>query len=305
LPIPNLTIINIDGFSDAFGAIVASPAVGEKGRMDVRVEVTAPGGHSSVPPAHTGIGILSALLVELENNPIPAHIGRATPLYGTLQCYGAHAPGLGRSVKREIRRSLHSDKALHKVEDYFFTQNPRIAAQGGTTTAVDLIGGGVKTNALPELSWAVINHRISTSSSISELTERDTDVFKSVVEKFNMTYTAFGETVRKGSEVVKMNVDDAFHDPLEPAPVSPTAGDEAEAYKLLSGTIKSTYSVHRGVGGDNIVVAPGLSTGNTDTRYYWNLSRNIFRYNHKNGVNATELSGVHTVNESKSLSVWL
>lgn len=118
-----------------------------------------------------------------------------------------------------------------------------------------------------------------------------------------MTYTAFGETVRKGSEVVKLNVDDAFHDPLEPAPVSPKAGDEAEGYKLLSGTIKSTYNVHRGVEGDNVVVAPGLSTGNTDTRYYWNLSRNIFRYNHKNGVNATELSGVHTVNESTFYSL--
>lgn len=48
-----LKYAGIDGFSDVFGGIIAAPAVGEKGRVDVRVEVNAPGGHSSVPPAHT------------------------------------------------------------------------------------------------------------------------------------------------------------------------------------------------------------------------------------------------------------
>jgi len=33
----------------------------------------------------------------------------------------------------------------------------------GTTQAIDLVGGGVKTNALPENAWAVVNHRISTT----------------------------------------------------------------------------------------------------------------------------------------------
>ena len=32
----------------------------------------------------------------------------------------------------------------------------------GTTQAIDLIHGGVKTNALPEEAWAVVNNRIAT-----------------------------------------------------------------------------------------------------------------------------------------------
>ena len=36
------------------------PAVGEKGYFDTRVEVLTPGGHSSIPPAHT-VCILCAL----------------------------------------------------------------------------------------------------------------------------------------------------------------------------------------------------------------------------------------------------
>ena len=39
------------------------PALAEKGYVDVRVEVTASGGHSSVPPPHTAIGMLSAIIV--------------------------------------------------------------------------------------------------------------------------------------------------------------------------------------------------------------------------------------------------
>ena len=41
------------GFNDEFGSIIASPGIAEKGHLNVRVEVTAPGGHSSIPPPHT------------------------------------------------------------------------------------------------------------------------------------------------------------------------------------------------------------------------------------------------------------
>ena len=42
-----------------------------------------------------------------------------------------------------------------------------------------------------------------------------------------------------------------------------------------------------------------------DTRYYWALTRHIYRYNHHNSGNGTSLSnGVHTVNECE-LILWL
>ena len=42
-----------DGFSEQFGTPFAIPAIGEKGYFDTRLEVTTPGGHSSIPPEHT------------------------------------------------------------------------------------------------------------------------------------------------------------------------------------------------------------------------------------------------------------
>jgi Gly-Xaa carboxypeptidase len=41
------------GFTEMYGSVFATPGIAEKGYLDVRVEVTAPGGHSSVPPHHT------------------------------------------------------------------------------------------------------------------------------------------------------------------------------------------------------------------------------------------------------------
>jgi Gly-Xaa carboxypeptidase len=40
------------------GIAIARPAVGEKGYMDVSIELKTPGGHSSLPPEHTVSTIL-------------------------------------------------------------------------------------------------------------------------------------------------------------------------------------------------------------------------------------------------------
>ena len=82
-------------------------------------------------------------------------------MYQKTQCLAAYAPKLPKSVRKAIKKSVKSDKALKEAEKALFT-NIGFKALVGTTQAIDLIGGGVKTNALPESAWAVINHRIAT-----------------------------------------------------------------------------------------------------------------------------------------------
>ena len=41
------------GYGERYGGIFASPAIAEKGKLDTRIEVNTPGGHSSIPPEHT------------------------------------------------------------------------------------------------------------------------------------------------------------------------------------------------------------------------------------------------------------
>ena len=75
--------------------MTALPSVAEKGYLDVRLTVSSPGGHSSIPPVHTvesfvlnlfvatltlmfiqSIGLLATMIVALEETPIPVKLSR-------------------------------------------------------------------------------------------------------------------------------------------------------------------------------------------------------------------------------------
>jgi Gly-Xaa carboxypeptidase len=290
------------GFSDQEGGVFAVPGVAEKGYLDVRVTIHTPGGHSSIPPAHTSIGILSRLLVEYERNPYTPKLyvisntvlifycllvltsdsrTRGTTVYKTVQCLGEYAPELPSKLRDAIKKSPKSDKALAQVEKFLF-EAPQWRALVGTTQAIDLIHGGVKSNALPEESWAVVNHRIdiarcvlalarnccvmtyNVTSSVDAVKKSDTALLKSLAQQFNLSYTAFGEklTSADAPSYGSLELADAWGTALEPAPVTPIDG---AAYKLLAGTIKATYDHHRAdeLHKQDIVVAPGIMTGNT------------------------------------------
>ncbi|KIM82989.1 hypothetical protein PILCRDRAFT_447597 [Piloderma croceum F 1598] len=291
------------GIENKLGTPFATLGVAEKGYTDVRVEITSPGGHSSLPPPHTSIGMLSAILVHFESNPFGVHLKRDTPIYWMAQCLAEHAPSLPSDVKNAAKKSATSDKALKVVEEYFF-QSSMFKSLAGSTQAIDLTGGGVKSNALPEQAWAVVNHRIATESSLDALKSRDTALLQSLAIQFNLTYNAFGvsQSDEDAPAYGTLTLSETFHEGLEPAPITPI--DELP-YQLLSGTIKATYKTRRSPEHANIPVIPGIMSGNTDTRYYWDLTKHIFRYNHYNAGNGTSLGKVHTVNESINVDAFL
>ena len=106
--------------------------------------------------------MLASLLVKLEANPIAPKLERGTPLYGMIQCLGEHAPELPSALRKSIKASEYSDSALDIVQKAMSKADKSFKAMVGTTQAIDLINGGVKTNALPESAYAVVNHRIAT-----------------------------------------------------------------------------------------------------------------------------------------------
>ena len=105
--------------------------------------------------------------------------------------------------------------------------------------------------------------------------EHDTNLLKHLGQEFNLTYTAFGRLIsKKGSRASgTLTLSDAFHEGLEPAPVTPT-GKDAGPYQLLSGTIKATYNIHRSLpsSSDSIIVAPSIMSGNTGIAHFYLLS---------------------------------
>ncbi|KAJ4473875.1 Zn-dependent exopeptidase [Lentinula aciculospora] len=276
------------------GAIFALPGVSEKGYFDASIKVSTPGGHSSVLPDHTSIGLLSLLIVSLESNPHLPRLTRNGTAFAAAQCAVAHAPeGKFPPVMKTLaRRAMnpHDEIALKKFGDVLFEAVPFFSVLSRTTQAVDLISGGVKVNALPERAEALVNHRIADSTS--EIKNHITDLVLFFGAQHNLSIHGFGVDVRHGSEIGKIVLSEAFYSALEPSPLTPIANNHM--YDVLSGTIKATLQSSSRYEAANVVLTPSLGL---DTRFCWNLTENIFRYSHRGDRNAV-YSGVHTTNEA-------
>jgi Gly-Xaa carboxypeptidase len=189
-------------------------------------------------------------------------------------------------LRKTIKKSLKSKKAAKSVADYIAKKNVFQRYLMQTSQATDLISGGVKINALPEKVYAVINHRIAVESHVDDIRSKlRTLVESKILKKFSMSLDAWGDVSgnTSSSAVGQIMLED-FDMPLEPSPVSPF---DTDAYKTFTGTIKQVM-------GKDIIVAPSLMTGNTDTKFYWGLTPNIYRFS---PMREEGRANAHTVDE--------
>lgn len=97
----------------------------------------------------------------LEAHPHEPELRRDRTYYQHLQCIAEHGSDVPKELKTLIKKSRKSDKALEDLIEFLDSQDREFRPSTTTTQAVDIISGGVKSNALPELSCAVVNHRIA------------------------------------------------------------------------------------------------------------------------------------------------
>ena len=190
-------------------------------------------------------------------------------------------------LRKTVKKALTSKKAAKSVADYVASKDIFKRYLMQTSQATDLISGGVKINALPEKVYAVINHRIAVESRVQNIRDSMKSVIESnILNKFDLSLDAWGSiSGNTSSSSTGQIILENFDDPLEPSPVSPF---DTEAYKRFTGTIKQVF-------GEEVIVAPSLMTGNTDTKFYWNLSKNIYRFS---PVRDGGRSNAHTVDEN-------
>ncbi|KAI9364957.1 carboxypeptidase S, partial [Zopfochytrium polystomum] len=284
------------GLEEAFGTTFAYLAISEKGAVSVRFSVSTPGGHASVPPAHTGIGILSLLVVNLEANPFPLSLGtdeNESPLLQQLRCEAAHAPLMPNDLRETISRvdrsvGAEKDEAKRELANKLAV-DPIYKAVMSTTQAVDLISGGIKVNALPELATATANYRIAADSSIAKTEDRLFQLTKSVAAAFNMTLTQKilcrrrQRRIRTGT--IRIVSESA---PMEPSRKTPVDG---KPYKVMAGTVLHALKREN----EPLFVSPSSPTFNTDTRFYHRLSEHIFRFSPPRSRASQRM---HTVDEN-------
>ncbi|ORY76000.1 vacuole protein [Leucosporidium creatinivorum] len=262
------------GLDTSYGRPFAHLGLAEKGAVTLDISVHTPGGHSSMPPEHTGIGILSLLLVELEKNPFPPMLREGNPMLSELLCGAEHG-----TMHPALKARVEDHMEWKQLGVELAKKNPIFRAFLGTSQAIDLVQGGIKVNALPELSTASANYRIDFLSSVNETLTRLTSILAPVVASLEMTLDAFGSHAEATNNVVRLRSRAA----LEPAPLTPSHGP---AFELMSGTVKHVF--------EGAIVAPSGMIANTDTKWTWNLTRNIYRF-----VPSTQnlIQGYHTVDE--------
>lgn len=274
------------------GKKFATPGVGEKGYTDVHITIRMPGGHSSIPTDHTSIGVMSELITAIEAEQYPTYLVDENPFLGLLECGASHAPDFPKKLKKMLGK--HTMNTCKAKPDYLALEAAKMGRPVQylmqTSQAVDVIGGGVKVNALPERTSVTVNHRINIGDVPENVWGHLTELAKPIAKKYNLTLHAFDGT-KEAALSISLSPSDTT---LRVAPITPTNIDTVTPYAILAATTRALY-------GEDIIVSPGMTTGNTDTRYYWNITKHIFRFGP--GFDPTwdkGLGNIHTVNEKVS-----
>ncbi len=135
--------------------------VAEKGYMTLELAVRTEGGHSSMPPSETAIGILSRAVGNLERDPFPTRMdGPGMMIFdwvGPEMNFGmkllfANRWLLGGLIRGELLKT------------------PSMAAALRTTTAPTVFQAGNKENVLPQEAKALVNFRLLPGDTVDTVT---------------------------------------------------------------------------------------------------------------------------------------
>jgi Gly-Xaa carboxypeptidase len=234
----------------------ALPAVAEKGFLDVHLKLEVTGGHSSRPPAHSGIGIMAQMIVALEANPFKPRLTMENPFRGFLECQVKYSPN---EVESWLRNALINGENEVDI-------GTRLADERGeevrfsmqTSQAVDVIRAGNATNQLPETVEAIVNYRIAPHDSIYTVKKKIAEELVPIAKKYNVIVKGFGndQEVPPGAQVLILR----STDDLSPSPITPT-GPDSKVWNLFGGTIRQVFEDVPTLKGKTVVPVGDIMTG--------------------------------------------
>jgi carboxypeptidase PM20D1 len=211
----------------------------EKGHVNVELSTSSNAGHSSIPPSSSSIGTLARGISILESSPYPTH------LYPAMNLFKALLPSMP-----FLPRLLFANEWLFCwIIKKVLLSKPSTAAMIRTTTAVTIVGGGVKSNVMPPSARAIVNRRIHPSESVDYVLKRDEKALAAAGLEGIVSVSAL--------------------EPLEPSPCSSTS---SLGWTTISEALETTFK------NDRPIQAPGLMLGNTDTRWFWTVADDIYRH---------------------------
>ena len=243
-----------DGILPGVAGPVALVGIAEKGFVTIELSTRADGGHSSLPPRQSAIGIVSAAVSRLEQSPMPARLeGPTHQMFDRLR---PRLPFLQRALIANLW--LTRPLVMRKLGE-----SPSTNAMVRTTAAATLFQAGTKDNVLPSYARAVINFRILPGDSIAAVVEH----------------------VRRTIDDKRVEIKAVGRFSADPSAVSAAT---SESFQMLERTIRSITP--------DAIVAPYLVVVVTDSRYYTDLTRNVFRFLPLR-LTARDLKRMHGIDE--------
>ncbi len=125
----------------------------EKKVLNLTLESTNPGGHSSVPIKDNAITHLAAALVKVGAFDFPVRLNEITRAYFTRSAPITPGP-MGAAMKAIVANPSDAEAAA------VLSADPRYNSQLRTTCVATMLTGGHARNALPQRAQAVVNCRI-------------------------------------------------------------------------------------------------------------------------------------------------
>lgn len=222
-----------DGIMKGIEQPVAIIGVAEKGFVNLRLTVASQGGHSSQPPDHTAVGVLSQAIVKLEENQFDTDLSHSLSTFSHVAHY---AP-------LSMRLPMANLWLFSPIVESTMLGAPSSAAGIRSTIAATMLSGSSKSNILPTQATAVVNVRILPGDSVASVKQH----FERVIDDPRVKIETFMAN--------------------EPSQVSPI---DSFGYRLIERNIRRMDQ--------QILVAPYLVMGGTDSKHFYGLSDNVYRF---------------------------
>ncbi|RZI88602.1 MAG: M20/M25/M40 family metallo-hydrolase, partial [Variovorax sp.] len=200
-------LLVLDGVLPGLSKPAALIGLAEKGYATFFLSLDTAPGHSSMPPTHSTIGLMSAALARLEATPMPGGIkGVAGEMFGTL------APEMS-GVNRVMLSNLWLTGPLVTGQ---LEKSPSSNAMLRTTTALTIVRAGNKDNVLPGRAEAAVNFRVLPGDTLASV---EAHLRKAL-----------------GNDAIQIK---AYPGNSEPSPVSPT---DSAGYLAVQKAVREVFS---------------------------------------------------------------
>lgn len=153
----------VEGAVPGVSKPVAFIGIAEKGYVSVELIAGGEGGHSSMPPAQTAVGVVASAIESLQTHPFPVHLDG--PARDMLEFLAPEMPFLPRLAIANLW--LFEPVIADRLD-----RQPATRALIRTTMAPTMFQGSVKDNVLPTRARAVVNLRVHPAERVAEAVDR-------------------------------------------------------------------------------------------------------------------------------------